>query len=87
MSWKRTHHCSAVNKDLAGQTVTLNGWVNRRRDLGGLIFIDLRDRSGLVQIVCSPEILSAEQFETAEKLRQEFVVCITGNVQLARRDR
>ncbi|HHT36464.1 MAG: aspartate--tRNA ligase [Candidatus Wallacebacter cryptica] len=81
MSWKRTHHCSAVNKDLAGQTVTLNGWVNRRRDLGGLIFIDLRDRSGLVQIVCSPEILSAEQFETAEKLRQEFVVAVTGTVQ------
>ncbi|NLM68793.1 MAG: aspartate--tRNA ligase [Firmicutes bacterium] len=81
MSWKRTHHCGTISKELVGQTVTLNGWVNRRRDLGGLIFIDLRDRSGLVQIVCSPETLTADQYRRAEKLRQEFVLSVTGIVQ------
>ena len=81
MSWKRTHHCGTISKELVGQTVTLNGWVNCRRDLGGLIFIDLRDRSGLVQIVCSPETLTADQYRRAEKLRQEFVLSVTGIVQ------
>ena len=81
MSWKRTYHCGTISKELVGQTVTLNGWVNRRRDLGGLIFIDLRDRSGLVQIVCSPETLTADQYRRAEKLRQEFVLSVTGIVQ------
>lgn len=82
MIWQRTHYCSEVTKELAGQTVTLNGWVNRRRDLGGLIFIDLRDRSGLVQIVCSPETLAEEQYRAAEGLRQEYVVSVSGTVQL-----
>jgi len=81
MNWKRTHNCGEVTKALTGQVVTLNGWVNRRRDLGGLIFIDLRDRSGLVQIVCSPETLSEEQYRAAEGLRQEFVVAVSGVVQ------
>ena len=82
MIWQRTHYCSEVTKELAGQTVTLNGWVNRRRDLGGLIFIDLRDRSGLVQTVCSPETLAEEQYRAAEGLRQEYVVSVSGTVQL-----
>ncbi|HHX01507.1 MAG TPA: aspartate--tRNA ligase [Firmicutes bacterium] len=82
MSWKRTHYCGEVTKEFVAKVVTLNGWVNRRRDLGGLIFIDLRDRSGLVQIVCSPETLTAEQYRTAEGLRQEFVVSVSGLVQL-----
>lgn len=81
MNWKRTHYCGTVNKELVGQAVTLNGWVNRRRDLGGLIFIDLRDRTGLVQIVCSPEVLSEEQYRLAEGLRQEYVVSVSGVVR------
>lgn len=81
MNWKRTHYCGTVNKELVGQAVTLNGWVNRRRDLGGLIFIDLRDRTGLVQIVCSPEVLSEEQYQLAEGLRQEYVVSVSGVVR------
>lgn len=78
MSWKRTHNCAQLKLDLVGQQVTLNGWVNRRRDLGGLIFIDLRDRSGLVQIVFNPESLNEKQYQMAEKLRGEFVISVTG---------
>lgn len=81
MNWKRTHYCGTVNKELVGQAVTLNGWVNRRRDLGGLVFVDLRDRTGLVQIVCSPEVLSEEQYRLAEGLRQEYVVSVSGVVR------
>ncbi len=78
--WKRTHHCGDVQKHLVGQRVTLNGWVNRRRDLGQVIFVDLRDRSGLVQIVLDPEVLGAEQFALAERLRSEFVISVQGVV-------
>jgi len=63
-----------------GSTVTLNGWVNRRRDLGQLIFVDLRDRSGLVQVVFDPEILGREQFSDAESLRSEYVISVQGEV-------
>jgi len=80
MSWKRTHHCGQLSKALTGQTVVLNGWVNRRRDLGGLIFVDLRDRSGLVQVVFNPENLTQEQYQIAEQLRQEYVVSVIGTV-------
>ncbi len=82
MNWKRTHYNSSVDQKLVGETITLNGWVNRRRDLGGLIFIDLRDRSGLVQVVFNPENLSPELYKTVEKLRQEFVISVSGLVQL-----
>lgn len=78
--WKRTHHCGDVQRHLVGQSVTLNGWVNRRRDLGQVIFVDLRDRSGLVQIVLDPEVLGAEQFALAERLRSEFVISVQGVV-------
>ncbi|RXS43986.1 aspartate--tRNA ligase [Idiomarina sp. 29L] len=74
----RTHYCGQVNAELAEQQVTLCGWVNKRRDLGGLIFIDLRDREGLIQVVFDPD--QQALFEQAEKLRQEFCVQITGTV-------
>lgn len=82
VDWKRTHYCGTINEELAGRDVTLNGWVNRRRDLGGMIFVDLRDRSGLVQVVLNPETLGAEQFAVAEKLRNEYVVSVSGVVNL-----
>ncbi|GAA0354730.1 aspartate--tRNA ligase [Bacillus horti] len=74
----RTHHCGILRKEHIGQEVQLNGWVNKRRDLGGLIFIDLRDRSGLVQIVFHPE--HAQALELAEKVRNEYVLAIKGQV-------
>lgn len=79
--WKRTHSCGNINSSLVGQSITLNGWVNKRRDLGGLIFVDLRDRSGLVQTVFSPEVLAEDQFTLAERLRTEYVISLTGTVQ------
>ena len=75
----RTHYCGQVNETLIGSTVTVAGWVHRRRDHGGVIFVDLRDRDGLVQIVCDPD--APELFAEAEKLRNEFVVSITGLVR------
>ncbi len=78
--WKRTKNCGELRKSDAGTIVTLNGWVNRRRDLGQLIFVDLRDRSGLVQVVFDPELLGAEQFELAEGLRAEYVIAVQGKV-------
>ncbi|MFI4914227.1 MAG: aspartate--tRNA ligase [Steroidobacterales bacterium] len=75
----RTHYCGDVNEQLLGQTVSVAGWVHRRRDHGGVIFVDLRDREGLVQIVFNPE--RGELFVTAEKLRNEYVVRVTGTVR------
>lgn len=75
----RTHDCGRMTEQEAGEKVRLKGWVQRRRDLGGLIFIDLRDRSGLVQVVINPEV-SKEALETAEKVRTEFVLDVTGSV-------
>ncbi len=75
----RSHYCGWVDRKLLGQTVSLCGWVHRRRDHGGVIFIDLRDREGLVQIVCDPD--RAETFTTANGLRNEFVVRVEGKVR------
>ncbi len=75
----RTHYCGQVNEALVGVTVSVAGWVHRRRDHGGVIFVDLRDREGLVQIVCNPD--ASEVFAVAEKLRHEFVVRVTGSVR------
>lgn len=75
----RTNYCGAINTRYLNETITLYGWVHRRRDHGGVIFIDLRDREGLVQIVCDPD--NAETFQTGEKLRNEFVIKITGRVR------
>ncbi|ESS15254.1 MAG: aspartate--tRNA ligase [Burkholderiales bacterium] len=75
----RTHYCGFVTEALAGETVSLCGWVNRRRDHGGVIFIDLRDREGYVQVVCDPD--RADTFAVAEDIRNEFCVRITGLVR------
>ena len=75
----RSHYCGLVTEALLGQTVTLSGWVNRRRDHGGVIFIDLRDREGYVQVVCDPD--RAEMFQTAEGVRNEFCVQVKGLVR------
>jgi aspartyl-tRNA synthetase len=75
----RTTYCGLVTEALLGQTVTLCGWVNRRRDHGGVIFVDLRDREGYVQIVCDPD--RAEMFRTAEGLRNEFCIQVKGLVR------
>mgnify|MGYP006279920783 FL=1 len=75
----RTHYCGLVTEALMGQTVQLCGWVNRRRDHGGVIFVDLRDREGYVQVVCDPD--RPEMFKAAEGLRNEFCVHIKGLVR------
>ena len=75
----RSHYCGLVTEALLGQTVTLAGWVNRRRDHGGVIFIDLRDREGSVQVVCDPD--RADMFATAEDVRNEFCVQVVGLVR------
>ena len=76
---KRTDYCGRIDRQRLAQTVTVCGWVHRRRDHGGVIFIDLRDREGLVQIVCDPD--RAATFAVAEKLRHEFVIGVTGLVR------
>ena len=75
----RSHYCGLVTEALMGQTVSLCGWVNRRRDHGGVIFVDLRDREGYVQIVCDPD--RPEMFAVAEDLRNEFCIQVTGLVR------
>ncbi|MEA3395401.1 MAG: aspartate--tRNA ligase [Pseudomonadota bacterium] len=75
----RSHYCGLVTEALMGQTVTLCGWVNRRRDHGGVIFVDLRDREGYVQVVCDPD--RAEMFKAAEDLRNEFCIQVKGLVR------
>ena len=75
----RSHYCGLVTEALMGQTVSLCGWVNRRRDHGGVIFVDVRDREGYVQVVCDPD--RADMFKTAEGLRNEFCVQIKGLVR------
>src|SRR5438552_14005332 len=75
----RTTYCGLVSEALMGQTVTLMGWAHRRRDHGGVIFIDLRDREGLVQIVCDPD--RPEMFKVAEDVRNEFCLKVVGKVR------
>ena len=76
----RTTYCGLVSETLAGQTVTLMGWAHRRRDHGGVIFIELRDREGLVQVVCDPD--RADMFKTAESVRNEFCIKVVGLVRM-----
>src|SRR5213082_1984758 len=78
---KRTHHCNELRPAHIGQAVTLSGWVHSRRDLGGLIFIDIRDREGRTQTVFDPSDLAKELFDRAASLRSECVVSITGTVR------
>src|ERR1700746_3662229 len=75
----RTHYCGQVDESLTGKVVTVAGWAHRRRDHGGVIFVDLRDREGLLQIVFDPT--AAAVFREAERLRNEFVVRVTGRVR------
>ncbi|WP_438497265.1 aspartate--tRNA ligase [Paenibacillus sp. IHBB 3054] len=75
----RSHHCGQLTPEHIGQTVTLNGWVQTRRDLGGVLFIDLRDRSGIVQIVFNPDY-SGEALQISDKVRSEYVLAVTGKV-------
>ncbi len=79
---KRTHHCNELRPVHVGQTVTLTGWVHSRRDLGGVIFLDVRDREGRTQTVFDPSEVSSEVFERAASLRPESVVAVTGRVRL-----
>jgi aspartyl-tRNA synthetase len=76
---KRTDYCGRIDRNRLGQIITVCGWVHRRRDHGGVIFIDLRDREGLLQIVCDPD--RDVTFAAAEKLRNEFVIAVTGLVR------
>ena len=78
---KRTHHCNELRPSHIGQTVTLSGWVHSRRDLGGLIFLDIRDREGRTQTVFDPSGLAKELFDQAAALRSECVVSVTGKVR------
>ena len=78
---KRTHSCGALGASDAGTEVVLCGWVSRQRDHGGLIFIDLRDRSGTIQLVFSPEINQAALLK-ADAIRTEFVISVRGAVRL-----
>jgi len=77
---KRSMYAGRVRMEHVGQEITLKGWVARRRDLGGLIFIDLRDREGIMQLVINPETVSKDVMGTAESLRSEFVIEVTGQV-------
>ena len=77
----RSHRCTEVSNQNIGETVTVMGWVAKQRDKGGIIFVDLRDRSGILQIIFEEEKCGSEAFEKASKLRSEFVVAVTGKVE------
>ncbi len=79
----RSHYCGEVTENLVGKNITICGWIQRRRDHGGVIFIDLRDREGLVQVVFEPEF---EKFKLAESLRSEFVIEVEGCVRTRPQD-
>ena len=79
---KRTHNCNDLRKEHVGQEVILTGWAQKRRDHGGVIFIDLRDRSGIAQVTASPETCSEEVFKAADSVRSEYVLAVKGTVRL-----
>jgi aspartyl-tRNA synthetase len=78
----RTHYCGELKESELGKTIRLCGWVHYRRDLGGLIFLELRDRSGLMQVVFSPQVQTPSLFALAESLRKEYVLCVAGILRL-----
>lgn len=82
LSYKRDHYCGLLTREMAGQRVHLSGWVQRTRDLGGLVFVWLRDREGLVQLVFDGADCSSELLELAQSLRSEYVVTVVGDVRL-----
>ena len=77
---KRTCRCAELSAANVGQTVTVMGWVQKSRNKGGIVFVDLRDRSGIIQLIFEESNTGAEGFEKAAKLRSEFVVAVTGEV-------
>jgi aspartyl-tRNA synthetase len=77
----RSNYVGEVRASHIGQTLILKGWVHRRRDHGGVIFVDLRDRTGLCQIVFDPQVLNAEAFDAAGALRDEYVLAVRGTVR------
>ncbi|WP_418970554.1 OB-fold nucleic acid binding domain-containing protein, partial [Anaerostipes caccae] len=77
----RSHRCTEVGRENIGEKVTVMGWVQKRRNLGSLIFVDLRDRSGLLQLVFDEDTLSGEDYEKANSLRNEYVIAAAGEVQ------
>ena len=79
---KRTHHCNEIREEHIGQVVTLNGWVHSNRDLGGVLFIDVRDREGRTQAVFDPSDLPSDLFETASRLHSESVISVTGKIRV-----
>src|SRR5699024_1646691 len=79
---KRTHRCGELSASQAGQTVTIMGWVQKNRNKGGLVFVDVRDRSGVIQVVFEEGKADAALLEKAAKLRAEYVVAITGRVEM-----
>ena len=79
--FKRSHRCTEVSEEMIGQSVTLMGWVNKRRNLGSLIFVDLRDRTGLIQLLFDEDNIGKEGFDKAYTLRNEFVIAVRGLVQ------
>ena len=80
LDWKREEMCGLVSQAQVGQTMTVMGWVDTRRDLGGLVFVDLRDRTGVMQCVFDQADFSEEQFAKVESIRSEFVLAIRGKV-------
>ena len=80
--WPRTHTAGVLRESDGGAIVVLNGWVNTRRDLGGLIFIDVRDRYGVTQVLFDPDLVDEQCFETARSLRSEFVIAVRGEVRV-----
>ena len=77
---KRTHRCAELSSANIGETVTVMGWVQKQRNKGGVIFVDLRDRSGILQLIFEEDEIGTEGFAKAEKLRSEFVVAVVGHV-------
>ena len=77
----RTCRCAEVTKEMVGSKVTLMGWVQKARNKGGIVFVDLRDRSGIMQIIFENGDIDAEGFEKAGRLRSEFVIAVTGRVE------
>lgn len=84
--WRRSMMCGEVNETMVGQSLTLMGWVQRSRNLGGIIFVWMRDRSGIVQVVFDSTVLDEETFKTGEELRGEFVLAVEGKVALRAKD-
>ena len=78
---KRTHRCTELSAKNVGETVTVMGWVQKSRNKGGIIFVDLRDRSGILQLIFEESDVQKEGFEKAEKLRSEFVIAVVGTVE------